>query len=524
MIAMRDHVEVTDPITTAAGTFRIVIDYDPDGPNLNPRDNWNLGTMVCQTNRNYHVPREGDLVNTIDDAVDRGGWRLAVRYLTAAHGAVVLPIYGRERPSSTGELGETVDNDSSVSGVIYAMRSDIERTHDSPVPSHTEVAGWLASEVATYIAWANGETFDYTIERLADDCECDDDDCECWSVVAASGTYYSTEEAIEVARENVPTERELTDAQWLTELFEFELCGECGRDADQHIVRPDALGLRHAWCTDPIPESWSELATAAELTRRLSRDIEVTGPATAYAAIRLAGTVSGYGPVAMRWTPRTLSPARIEATWWQETGELASVAVYGNSTDQGLASKVIYWTDILTEAPRWVREFVTEHQPPAVHTWANGYGLWFARVPVSGNAASVAKAAIMGELRQRESNVCESRVGVELITSNRDTVVYREVDPDEQPSVAAGLIAESADGTIVALFEPISARWLTVSVLNSADRWEVVERQHVSASSAAVGDVRVSAMDIGCLVGARLLIELRDGNDAVLDSAEITAS
>jgi hypothetical protein len=432
-----EHIEVTDPITTAAGTFRICVDYDQDGPNLNPRNDWNLGIMVCETNRNYHVPREGDLVSKLDDAVSRVGWSLAVRYLSYV-GAVVLPIYGRERPSSVGTLGETVDDGSSVSGVIYAMRSDIERTHGSPVPSDTEVAGWLASEVATYVAWANGETFDYTIERLADDCECDDDDCGCWSVVAVSGTYYSTEDAITVARENVPTERELTDAQWLTELFEFELCGECGRDADQHTVSPDALGLRHAWCTDPIPAGLTEANTEAELARRLARGVEVTEPATAYAAIRITGTVHGYGPVRMRGTERTLSPSRITGTWWQEDGELTSVAVYGHSTDQGLASKVVYWLENLEDAPQWVREFVTEHQPPVIRTWANGYGRWFARVPVSDNAASVAKAAIMSELRQRESNVCESRVSVELVTGNRDTVVYREVDPDEnQATIAA---------------------------------------------------------------------------------------
>lgn len=427
-----EHVEVTDPITTAAGTFRVCVDLDSEG--FNPRnDDGKLGTMVCQVVRSYPHntgPREGALVSTIDEAIERGGWRLAVRYLRFA-GAVVLPLYGTDRISA-GTLGETVDNGSSVSGVIYAMRSDF-----CAPTSDTDIAGWLAAEVSRYAAWATGEMFDYVIERLADDCECDDDtrachDCACWSVVGSSGTYYSVEEALEVGRERVPTERELTDAQWLAELFEFELCGECGRDADQHTVRLDPVGLRHAWCTDPIPESWTDLAWTAELTRRMERGVEVTEPATAYAAIRITGTVHGYGPVRMRGTERTLSPSRIMAGWWQEDGELTSVAVYGNSTDQGLAAKVVYWTENLDEdAPQWVREFVTEHQPPTVRTWANGYGLWFARVPVSDNAASVAKAAIMSELRQRESHVCESRVSVELVTGNRDTVVYREVDPDD---------------------------------------------------------------------------------------------
>ena len=30
--------------------------------------------------------------------------------------------------------------------------------------------------------------------------------------------------------------------------FEFELCHECGQDADAHTFSPDPLGHPHAWC------------------------------------------------------------------------------------------------------------------------------------------------------------------------------------------------------------------------------------------------------------------------------------
>lgn len=36
--------------------------------------------------------------------------------------------------------------------------------------------------------------------------------------------------------------------EWLAELFEFELCAECGLDANQHQVTLDALGNYHATC------------------------------------------------------------------------------------------------------------------------------------------------------------------------------------------------------------------------------------------------------------------------------------
>lgn len=39
-----------------------------------------------------------------------------------------------------------------------------------------------------------------------------------------------------------------TDAEWLTDLFEFEFCAECHQDAAEHWVGPDPLGLRHAYC------------------------------------------------------------------------------------------------------------------------------------------------------------------------------------------------------------------------------------------------------------------------------------
>lgn len=67
-------------------------------------------------------------------------------------------------------------------------------------------------------------------------------------------------------------------------------------------------------------------------------------------------------------------------------------------------------------------------------------------------------------------------------------------------------------------------RWITVSVLNSANVWEIIEREKVSASSQRVGDVSVSAFDIGGLVGQPLLVELRDEDDRVLDAIEIAAS
>ncbi len=46
----------------------------------------------------------------------------------------------------------------------------------------------------------------------------------------------------------------LTAAEWLEEMFEYELCPECEQDADEHEVRLDILGLFHAWCLRELDE------------------------------------------------------------------------------------------------------------------------------------------------------------------------------------------------------------------------------------------------------------------------------
>lgn len=67
-----------------------------------------------------------------------------------------------------------------------------------------------------------------------------------------------------------------------------------------------------------------------------------------------------------------------------------------------------------------------------VHTWANGYGIWHARVPEGPSAAHIARHAIRAELKARgdvgagyvirlvkaDPAICDAIPG---------TVVYREV-------------------------------------------------------------------------------------------------
>jgi hypothetical protein len=63
-----------------------------------------------------------------------------------------------------------------------------------------------------------------------------------------------------------------------------------------------------------------------------------------------------------------------------------------------------------------------------IHTWADGYGLWWARVPNTPDAHKVAERAIMAELRQREKTVSHVTISAVRGSSTAETVVYVEDD------------------------------------------------------------------------------------------------
>jgi len=71
----------------------------------------------------------------------------------------------------------------------------------------------------------------------------------------------------------------------------------------------------------------------------------------------------------------------------------------------------------------------------SVTTWANGFGVWHARVPYLDNAEKVARAAIRTQLRDSVGWTSPSRVRVQYVPTGPGhaydyvvgTVVYREL-------------------------------------------------------------------------------------------------
>lgn len=78
---------------------------------------------------------------------------------------------------------------------------------------------------------------------------------------------------------------------------------------------------------------------------------------------------------------------------------------------------------------------------PEITTWADGYGVWHASVPVSDDSESVAWDAIFLELAERANETSVTfaakymTVTSEHIT-NHGTRVYRETWPDDFPELS----------------------------------------------------------------------------------------
>lgn len=73
---------------------------------------------------------------------------------------------------------------------------------------------------------------------------------------------------------------EATYAAFLTELFAYEYCAECGGDADNHVAGPDPLGNMHAYCKpievgEGVTFKYGETTVVGIVIRRLGARIQV---------------------------------------------------------------------------------------------------------------------------------------------------------------------------------------------------------------------------------------------------------
>lgn len=154
-------------------TIELHQDIEPSPPS-----DWdNLGTMVA-FDRLWREYRFCERVSTgdEDDAIERGGARLLLRYLRIAHGMLALPFQFQDYGSSGARIlaGDETDDEFSVSGFIFTTHDRVNELCGLDKKFHTvewitqalegELKNWDAyvegRVVGMVITDANGETVD----------------------------------------------------------------------------------------------------------------------------------------------------------------------------------------------------------------------------------------------------------------------------------------------------------------------------------------------------------------------------
>lgn len=192
--------------TEIVNGLRVTVYYDENGYASNPRDESTLA-VIHGDHRNYTIG-DGKPPSDEQDALDRGGLRLLVRYLRLCKGAVAIRavnLYDHSGVSySTGEVEAAGRHgwDSGTAGYAYVTReawAETGRTDDPTAPytrdegedkrrfdGLTNAEAAIEWEVKEYGSWANGEVYGYTVVRP----HCDNADCphheeidSCWGFI-----------------------------------------------------------------------------------------------------------------------------------------------------------------------------------------------------------------------------------------------------------------------------------------------------------------------------------------------------
>ena len=153
-----------EPILYKGYTIKIVQDEDPP----NPRDNDNLGIMVCFHKR-YSL---GDKTELRSDLFN--GWTELQEYLVSKLRAkVVLPLYMLDHSGITISTQSFNDPwDSGQIGFIYTTSKRMNeflgkpRTRVDRLARDAKARGLLIGEVETYDAYVRGDCWGYIIEDI----------------------------------------------------------------------------------------------------------------------------------------------------------------------------------------------------------------------------------------------------------------------------------------------------------------------------------------------------------------------
>lgn len=174
------------------GKYKIEITQETDCEVFNPRQDDNLGTMICFHNR--YVLGDKDHGYSTDDynsfeEMEQAIWK-------NENAGVVLPLYLLDHSGITmNTTGFSCPWDSGQIGFIFISKEKMRYEYSCKRVSmklSRRVAGYLKSEVQTYDQYLTGDIWHYCITNTETDEEVD-----------AVGGYFGSSDAMESAEETV---------------------------------------------------------------------------------------------------------------------------------------------------------------------------------------------------------------------------------------------------------------------------------------------------------------------------------
>jgi len=171
--------------TKTIGKYRI--DIIPDESPFSPREDDNLGTMVC-FHSGYNLGEKHDYNHQ-----DYSGWEsMEAAIIRNENAGVILPLYLYDHSGITmNTTGFSCPWDSGQVGFIFISKEKMRKEYSYKRVSEKlkdRVAGYLKSEVETYDQYLTGDVYGYRITNTETDEEVD----ACWG-------FYGSDECMSEA-------------------------------------------------------------------------------------------------------------------------------------------------------------------------------------------------------------------------------------------------------------------------------------------------------------------------------------